>query len=195
LPGIAEDRLRDELARHGEVASVDVRAFPALELLWHRADRVVVHLRSYRAGTAPFADSLSRTRDTGDLDARTDLLMTGPLLLRDARLVKRGDELLGRATVTDRAIRAVLPSFLDVQPVASGRGQLVLQGTASMFGLSASLRARLLVSDGKLLVEPDVPLGGFAHLTVFADPRIAVQGVGARAVPGGFVVTARAALR
>src|SRR5207248_45620 len=39
LPGIAEQRLRDRLSRNGTVIQVHVSAFPAIELLWHHADR------------------------------------------------------------------------------------------------------------------------------------------------------------
>ncbi|MFZ0377875.1 MAG: hypothetical protein WAL38_08625, partial [Solirubrobacteraceae bacterium] len=47
LPGIAADRLRDQLARSGTVISVKVSAFPAIELLWGDADSVVVRLGRY----------------------------------------------------------------------------------------------------------------------------------------------------
>jgi hypothetical protein len=38
LPGIAAQRLRDQLARNGQVLSANVHAFPAIELLWHHAE-------------------------------------------------------------------------------------------------------------------------------------------------------------
>ena len=47
LPGIAAQRLRDRLSRSGRVLEVKVEAFPAIELLWHQADRVVVRMASY----------------------------------------------------------------------------------------------------------------------------------------------------
>lgn len=37
LPGIAAQRIRSQLDRYGHVRSVSVSAFPAIELLWHRA--------------------------------------------------------------------------------------------------------------------------------------------------------------
>ena len=48
LPGIAERRVREQLSPSGQVLSVQVSAFPAVELLWHRADRVVIRLGRYR---------------------------------------------------------------------------------------------------------------------------------------------------
>ena len=47
LPGIAAGQLRDRLARSGQVLSVSVSAFPAIELLWSDADRVTVRLGRY----------------------------------------------------------------------------------------------------------------------------------------------------
>jgi len=49
LPGIAAHRLRDRLSKSGQVIDIQVSAFPAIELLWHQADRVVVRLKSYRS--------------------------------------------------------------------------------------------------------------------------------------------------
>ena len=34
LPGLAEQRVRDQLARSGQVIEVKVSAFPAIKLLW-----------------------------------------------------------------------------------------------------------------------------------------------------------------
>ena len=44
LPGIAASSIRDRLSRSGKVLDVQVSAFPAIELLWHQADRVVVRM-------------------------------------------------------------------------------------------------------------------------------------------------------
>jgi hypothetical protein len=49
--------------------------------------------------------------------------------------------------------------------------------------------------NGKLVVQPNVPILNFFTLTVFSDPHLAVQGVAARAKPGGFELSARGRLR
>ena len=49
LPGIAAQHIRDQLSAHGTVEHVEVDAFPAIELLWHQADKVVVRM----GATAP----------------------------------------------------------------------------------------------------------------------------------------------
>jgi hypothetical protein len=193
LPGIAAQRLRDRLARSGRVVSVSVSAFPAIELLWHQAGTVDVHLASYRAQTTTgLGHALDQTAQAGTINATIDELGTGLVTLRNVTLRKRGDVLSGRATLTEADLKAALPSGLDVQPVASGDGKLVLQGSA--FGFSAD--ATLSAQDGALEIAPDVPLvAGLFTLTVFRDPHIDVQGVGASSVPGGFSVFANALLR
>ncbi|HEY5318877.1 MAG TPA: LmeA family phospholipid-binding protein [Solirubrobacteraceae bacterium] len=192
LPGIAARELRDRLARSGRVVSVSVAAFPAIELLWHHAGKVDVHLASYRARTGTgLGRALDRTAHAGSINARIDTLNTGLVTLRDVTLRKRGDVLTGRAILTEADLQAALPDGLEVQPVASGDGKLVLQGTA--LGLSAD--ATLSAVDGALQIAPDVPLiGGLFTITLFRDPHVDVQGVGASSAPGGFSVYASARL-
>src|SRR5512142_2617249 len=88
LPGIAAQRLRDRLARSGTVLRVEVDAFPAIELLWHRADKVVVRLAQYRSSPGPLGDLVAQAGDVGSIDASARELDTGLLTLRDASLTK-----------------------------------------------------------------------------------------------------------
>jgi hypothetical protein len=192
LPGIAAQQLRDRLARSGRVISVQVSAFPAIELLWHQADRVEVHLATYHGSTGGLGHLLDQANDVGTIEARIDVFTTGLITLRDATLRKSGDVLTGNAILTEANLQAALPPGLTVQPVASGDGKLVLQGTA--LGLSAD--ATLGAQDGELLLAPDIPLlGGLFTFTLFKNSQIDVQGVGASSVPGGFSVFASARLR
>jgi LmeA-like phospholipid-binding len=188
LPGIAAQRVRDQLARSGQVLSVQVHAFPAIELLWHQADRVVIRLGRYRTPVGKLGDSLHQSGDVGSLDASAREVDAGLLALHNARLVKRGNRLNASATVTETDLRAALPILDSVTPVASTDGQLTLQGTASLFGVTATVQASVRPDGGALVVSPNVPLGGFATLTVFSNPHVAVQSVGATPVPGGFSV-------
>jgi len=196
LPGIAENRIRDRLAHDGRVESVRVSAFPAVKLLWGKADRVTVRMASLRANVGRLGDLLGRTADAGRVDGTARELDVLTLRLRDARLRKRGGRLDGEATVSDADLRAALPSGFAVRPIASGSGQLVLRGSATLFGTTISANAVLLAQGGTLKVAPDVPFGGFAALNVFSDPHVHVDGVGATAGSGGgFVLTARGRLR
>jgi LmeA-like phospholipid-binding len=192
LPGIAAQRIRDNLARSGQVLSADVHAFPAIELLWHHADRVVIRLGRYRTPVGKLGSSLSQSGSVGSLDATATEVDAGLLALHDARLVKRGSQLTASATVADADLHAALPILDSVTPVASASGQLTLQGTASLFGVSATVQAVVHAVDGSLVVTPNVPLGGFATITVFSNPHVAVQSVGGSPVPGGFAVHATA---
>ncbi len=191
LPGIAAQQLRDQLSRSGRVLEVKVEAFPAIELLWHQADRVVIRMATYHSTPGHLGSTLAQAGDTGSLYASAGRLQTGLLTLHDATVSKRGNELTGSATVTDADLRSAVPFIQGVTPVASSGGRLTLQGTA--FGVTAD--ATLMAVNGKLVVRPDVPILNFFTVTVFENPRLDVQGVAARAVQGGFEFSGRARLR
>jgi hypothetical protein len=192
LPGIATQQLRDRLARNGTVLHVEVHAFPAIELLWHQADRVVIRMGEYHSNSPQLGSSLSQAGDVGSLDASADVVRAGLLTLHDATLRKRGDQLTGSARVTEADLRAAAPFLKSVVPVSSDNGQLTLRGTASLFGVTATVNAMVAARDGKLLVAPDVPFGGFATLTLFSNPHIEVQTVSATPTANGFAVRATA---
>jgi hypothetical protein len=194
LPGIAEHRLRDRLERSGTVERVEISAFPAVKLLWHRADDVTVRMGRLRTGSGNFADLLVRTVDTDDLDASAEEQRILTLRLHDSRLRKRGDELTLSSTVDDADLRAALPPGFDLRPVASGDGALVLEGSAELLGQRFQGRAVVAARNGRLILAPDVLFGGFLTVTLFADPRIEVLSVGARQRAGGFTLVARARL-
>jgi hypothetical protein len=195
LPGIAEQSIRDRLARNGQVLEVKVSAFPAIELLWHQADSVVVRLGHYRLAPARVGGTLGQSADTGTLDASAQEFDTGLLTLRNASLRKRGSTLTGSAEVTEANLRAAVPILQSVTPVASSGGQLTLQGTATLFGVSATVDAIVRAENGALVVQPDVPFGGLATIQLFSDPHVDVQSVGASRTASGFTVTATAQLR
>jgi LmeA-like phospholipid-binding len=195
LPGIAAQRLRDRLARSGQVLGVEVDAFPAIELLWHQADRVVIRMARYRSNPGHLATLLAEAGDVGSIDASAGELDAGLLTLRDATLRKRGAELTGAARVTEADLRAAVPFLDGVQPIASGGGQLTLRGMATLLGVTATVDATVGAQAGALVVQPDVPFGGLATVTVFSNPHVAVQGVAAAPAPAGFWVSASARLR
>ena len=195
LPGIAADRLRDRLAGSGTVLEVKVSAFPAIKLLWHRADHVVVRMADYRSGASNLGNTLAQTADVGALDASAAEVDSGALTLRNATLVKRGNELTAAATVTEADLRAAVPFLQGVQPVASSEGSLTLRGTASLLGFQASVDATVAAENGALVVAPNVPFGGIATITLFDNPHVRVQSVGAVALPGAFRISAQAMLQ
>ena len=191
LPGIAAQQLRDRLSKSGRVLQVKVQAFPAIELLWHQADRVVVRMARYHSTPGHLGNSLAQTSQTGSLYASAQKLEAGRVTLRNATLTKQGDELTGTASVTEADLRSAVPFVQGVTPVASGDGKLVLRGTA--FGLGAE--ATLMAVNGRLVVQPNVPILNAFTVSVFSDSQLAVQGVAARATPGGFTFSGRARLK
>jgi hypothetical protein len=194
LPGLAAQQLRDRLDGHGTVLSVEVSAFPAIKLLWHRADRVAVRMANYRSGTGGLGSELDQTADTGSLTASIATLDTGLVTLHDVTLTKRGNQLTGSGRVTEADLRTSVPFLEDVHPIASGDGRLTLRGTAKILGLSATIDATVAAQNGDLVVAPDVPLGALATVTVFSDPHVYVEDVSATSTADGFAVTAHARL-
>jgi hypothetical protein len=192
LPSIAATRVRDQLSKSGTVLEVKVSAFPAIKLLWHQADSVVVRMASYRAPVSDLSNTLAGTVDAGSVDASAQVLSVGPLALRDATMHKRGSDLTAAATVTQADLRSSVFFLDNVEPIASGNGSLTLRGTASFLGLTATVNATVAARDGALVVAPDIPFGGIATLTLFDNPHVRVQSVSATNVPGGFRVSADA---
>ena len=192
LPGIAAQRVRDQLSNSGTVLEVKVSAFPAIKLLWHRADSVVVRMASYQAPVSELSHTLAETGEAGSVDASAQVVRVGPVALRDATMRKRGSDLTAAATVTQADLKSAVFFLDNVEPIASGNGSLTLRGTASILGLKATVNANVAARNGALVVAPDVPFGGIATLTLFNDPHIQVQSVSATTVPGGFRVSADA---
>jgi len=194
LPGLAERRIADDLRATGPVQDVEVRAFPALKLLAGNADRVEIRLGETRAGTGRISDLVADADGVAELDARIASLRLGSLLLRDVSLTKRGDRLDARAALTREALQAALPPGVGFRPVSAGDGQLLFEATAGLFGVRATVRARLSAQRGALVIAPEGLLSGIATLTVFRDPRIAVTGVGATELPDGYALTVQGRL-
>jgi hypothetical protein len=191
LPGLAAQRLRDQLAPDGSVQRVTVRAFPAIKLLWGRADSVTVRFSELVVTRARTGDLLARATATGKLLVSIDALTDGPLRLRAVTVRKRGDELDGRAELAGADLRAALPTGFAVQPVASTGGKLLLRAQANLLGVGFAVDALLGARNGALVIEPvGVPFASLASFTVFSDSHLSVQSVAA--IPGhdGFTVTA-----
>ena len=186
LPGIAAQRLRDRLSGSGTVLKVKVSAFPAIKLLWGDADSVAVSLGRYGSGSSQIGGLLDEAGGVGRLDVSAQELDSGVLIFRDAVLRKRGSEMTGSATIMESNLRSAVPFLDKVEPVASSGGQLIVRGTASLFGLSASVNAVVAARGGALVVAPDIPFGGIATITLFNDPHVRVQSVSAVTVTGGF---------
>jgi hypothetical protein len=151
-------------------------------------------MQRYRSSSGKIGAMLQQTGDVGSLDASVGELDSGLLTLRDATLTKRGNILTGSARVTEADLRAAVPFLDGVQPIASGAGGLTLRGTATVFGVTASVAARVSAENGRLVVVPQLPFGSLGTVTVFSNPALDIQSVAASSAPGGFSVSARGGL-
>jgi len=186
LPKLAADRVRSQLASHGHVATVHVSAFPALKLLWGDADSVSIKMSDLATSTGEGGRLLSRAKGTSKLELSIDRLSVGPLMLTGVHAEKHGAQLTGTAALSQQGLRAALPPGFDVQPIASGGGELLLRASASLFGVGLSANAVVEAQDGALVVQPvGVPFAGLVKLTVFSDPRVIVEGISAQPGPEG----------
>lgn len=198
LPGMAESRVRDQIKGFGPNPDVEVKAFPAVKLLFHKADEVTVHMDSARAtGSSSLADQIIKTNDVDELHVRVGRLTAGPLIVRDARLEKESSgRLVASATVRDADLTRAIPSFLDnVRPAKQQEagGGLVLEGDIQVPIVgNVHANARVAAEQGGIVARPEgIPfLDQIASLTIFADPRVLVQSVGATQRPGGFSLSA-----
>jgi hypothetical protein len=198
LPGIAANRVSSRVGRYGKVDSVDVHAWPAVQLLWGSADSVTVRARSLSLTPAQAAKLLWEARRVDHLDFTATSVRLGPLRLTDARVRKRGSSLSAQAVAGQADVKAALPRGLSVQLIGSEGGEVRVRASGGLFGLGAALQVVATAREGKLLVHPvSVPLARLS-LTLFSDPHVYVEGVGASLLdgtPASYRLTMRARLR
>jgi hypothetical protein len=204
LPGVAATRARERVERYGTVHSVQVSAFPALELLWGHADSVRVDAGTLAATPTQIVSLLREARAIGTLTvfAQGAVLHTaqlpGGLEVSHVRMQKRGSSVLATATMTQAQLQHALPSGFSVQPMAGAEGQIQARASGGLFGLQASIDVLVRASEGNLIAEPrGLPFGGIATVTLFSDAHLKVQSVGLRVVrqqPLTYGVSLRASL-
>jgi hypothetical protein len=208
LPGIAASRVRSQLARNGTGVKVMVSAFPAVELLWHDADKIDVQMTSYHASNSKVSGLLQQAGGIGTLHVTIGRFSSGPLIVHDVSVKKLGKTLDGTAMMTSadlnsatrQATDGVLPS---VTPVSSNPGELTLQGTATVPVVGTTVTADAIVSanDGQIVVQPraqgilSLVTSLFGPITVFSDPKIHVDSLSGAATSGGLALSASATLQ
>jgi hypothetical protein len=191
LPGIAAQKVRERVARYGTVQSASVKAFPAIELLWEKADSATVRAGRLRMSATQAIDLLWSSRRVKNMDLGVETLTTslsglGALTLHHVSLQKRGEELHALAELSAADLRAAMPEGLEVKPLGSSGGNIEVQASGGLFGVNATVRAIVGPQEGKLVAQPQGFLfASLGRLTLFSDPRVDVQGVGLSAIPGG----------
>jgi hypothetical protein len=179
LPRIAASRITSRVGRYGTVQSVSVSAWPAVELLWGHVDSVRVRVKSIALSPAQAAKLLWEAHGTASMDVSAESVRVGPLLLSDASLRKRGNALAAQALTSEADVKAALPAGFGVRLLRSEGGEVEVQATGGLFGLNASVNAVAGASEGKLVAHPLGFLLDGLQLTLFSDPHVYVEGVGA----------------
>jgi LmeA-like phospholipid-binding len=179
LPRLASSRVSSRVGRYGTVQSVSVSAWPAVKLLWGHADSVHVHANSLSLSPGQVSGLLWEGRGVASMDVSAEKLQLGSLRLSDASLQKRGEALHAQALASGADVRAALPPSFGVRLLRSEHGEVEVQATGALFGLGASVNAIAGASEGKLIAHPLGFLVGALKLTLFSDPHVYVEGVGA----------------
>jgi hypothetical protein len=201
LPGIAADRLRSDLEKQGSDVRVEVKALPAVKLLWGHADEVTVSVADLRPDEGgddgdSLSDLIAQTKATKKLDVHVKVLEDKLLRMQDVRLKKDGSALTAVVTLRTSDIDAALPAKLRLTDTKVPNG-LAVAGSTDAFGEQIDAEAKIYADDdGSLVIEPtDELLGDLVSVPIFEDDRVAVDSISARNSAGGYVVTARGHLR
>jgi hypothetical protein len=149
-----------------------------LKLLWGRADSVRVRARSLTVSPGQTATLLWEARGLDSVEMTASSVREGPLRLSEVSLHKHGQALVGAARMTDADVKAALPEGFDVRLLSSERGEVAVRASGGLFGTGASVDAVAGASNGRLVAHPRGLLSGL-RLTLFSEPHVYVEGVGA----------------
>jgi LmeA-like phospholipid-binding len=197
LPRLAASRVSSKVGRYGTVNSVSVSAWPAVKLLWGDADSVRVNADSISLSPAQVSKLLWEARGTSRMDITAQSVTIGSLRLTGASLHKRGSALTAVAHTTEADVKAALPAGFSVRLLRSEHGEVEVSATGGLFGVDASVNAVAGASAGRLVAHPLGFLLEGVQLTLFSDPHIYVEGVGASVAgeqPRSYLLTMSALL-
>jgi hypothetical protein len=198
LPRIAASVISSRIGRYGKVQSVSVTAWPAVKLLWGSVDSVRVRAGRLAISPAQAAKLLWEGHTTASIDATAQSVQLGSLRLSDATLRKRDSALSAEASTSEADVRAALPPGFGLRLLRSEDGQVEVQASGGLFGVSATVNAVAQASEGKLVAHPLGFLVEGLRLTLFSDPHVYVEGVGASVrseAPRSYRLTMSASLR
>jgi hypothetical protein len=179
LPRLAASRISSRVGRYGKVQSVSVSAWPAVELLWGHVGSVRVRAKSLALNPTQVASLLWEARGTASMDVSAESVQLGSLALTDATLQKRGSAMSAQALASEVDVKAALPAGFGVKLLRSEGREVEVQATGALFGVGASVNAVAGASNGKLVAHPLGFLVEALQLTLFSNPHVYVEGVGA----------------
>lgn len=194
LPLVAEKLVRDRVSRYGTIKSARISAWPAVELLWGKAQSATIaagHLTISSAQLAEFSKQLWEARGVEESTITADRVTVNlsglphGLVATDVLAVKRGSQLSGSATISQQALDEASPSDFHVQPVASGEGQVELRASGELFGANLTVDAFIKPVEGRLVVEPrGIPFSALGTVTLLSAAHVNVESVGLETVSG-----------
>ena len=179
LPRIAASRISSRVGRYGKVRSVSVSAWPAVKLLWGQADSVRVSASSLALSPVQLGSLLWEGHGANSVEVKAESVRLGALLVSDATLAKHGSALSADALVSESDVKAALPPGFDVRLLRSVGGEVEVQASGGLFGVGATVNAVASASEGKLVAHPLGFLIEGLRLTLFSDPHVYVEAVGA----------------
>lgn len=182
LPGIAEDRARDDVGDPD--AKVEVKASPTLQLLFGNADEVIVDTPTVAGSAeAPLGKLLDRAKDVGRTEARIGRLQVQGLTLRNVRAVVEDGGVEATADLSIEALTELVPvegaTLEALEPGPDGTPRFAATVELPFLG-STTVNAAVAAVDGAVQVAAEdlpIPLA----ITVFQDPSISVTEVEGRA--------------
>jgi hypothetical protein len=176
LPVLAAQRVRSQLARYGTVRSASVSAFPAIELLWGRAQSATVSAANLTMDAPQLGELLWQARGVQRLELRAESIHVGSLAMLHATARKNGGELYTQGTITEAQLRAALPGSTAFGLVGRAPDGVEVRVGGSLLGVGASVEALLSARDGKLVAQPHgIPFAGLVKLTLFSSAHLYVQ--------------------
>jgi LmeA-like phospholipid-binding len=208
LPVIAVKLVRDRAGRYGTIKSASISAFPAIELLWGKAESASMsagHLTVSAAQLTELTKQLWQARGVEDATVSAEqatVHLSGlpkGLTVSNVQAEKRGSQISGSATITQQALDEVAPGGFRIQPISSSGGQVEVKANGALFGANISVGAIIKAQEGRLVLEPKgLSLAGFGTLTLLNDPHVKVESVGLELVqrqPTTYKLSLKASLR
>lgn len=187
LPAIAVKLVRDRASRYGTVKRVSISAFPAIELLWGKAESATLVAGHLTISAAQLAEITAHVWEARGVEKATvsaeqaTVSVNGlahGLSASDVHADKRGSQISGTATITQQALDNAAPNGFRVQPLASGNGQVEVRASGALFGSNVSIGALIRPLEGRLVVEPQgLPFGRLASITLLSVPHLNVESV------------------
>jgi hypothetical protein len=189
LPSIAVKAIRDKVARYGEVRSVSLHAFPAIELIWGHAGSASVDLSSASLSGEQLVDLLREAGGVQELQvkaAKVSLkdvgLGGGAVTLLDASLRKRNADVDASAVLTQQALSAALPPGFSIRSLSSEDGEVQARVEGGLLGFKIAADAVVHAAEGKLLLSASGPLlSSLPQITLFSDRDFEILSVAAQA--------------